>query len=92
MPVPATFPGMELQEALGRIVRAHRERSGKSQEKFAISVGIDRTVWTSIETGRRNLSLKSLERLAKALGMEVSELIREAEIYGRSTRGKAARS
>ena len=77
---------MELRVALGRVVRRRREETGLSQERFAADVGIDRTVWTSIETGRRNLSLESLERLAAALGLDTGELMTEAEAERRARR------
>jgi transcriptional regulator with XRE-family HTH domain len=77
---------MELKVALGRVVRRLREETGLSQERFAISVGVDRTVWTSIEVGRRNLSLASLERVATALGLDTGQLLTQAENERRQKR------
>lgn len=62
----------ELQIALGQNLRTYRETRGISQERFAELLGFHRTYLGGIERGERNLSLKSVERLA--LQLEVSPL------------------
>jgi transcriptional regulator with XRE-family HTH domain len=69
----------KLQRRLGKAVRRLREASGHSQEGFAIVVGVHRTTMGRIERGNFNVSLGTLERLAKALKIPVSSLIAEAE-------------
>lgn len=66
----------DLQRALGRNLRAHRERLGISQEKLAEQLGYNRTYIGSIEQGKRNLSLRSVEHLAEQLGVGAMELLR----------------
>jgi transcriptional regulator with XRE-family HTH domain len=51
-----------------------------------MSVRIDRTVWTNVEQGKRNLSLSSLERVAGALGIDTGTLLSEAEAERRIRR------
>lgn len=53
----------------GRRVRALRLRTGASQESLAAAAGIHRTYMGGIERGERNLCLKNIVRLAKALGV-----------------------
>ncbi|HVC25448.1 MAG TPA: helix-turn-helix transcriptional regulator [Acidimicrobiales bacterium] len=65
----------ELQRALGRRLRSHREALGLSQESFAETVGVHRTYMGGIERGERNLTLKSVERIAARLGVEPIELL-----------------
>lgn len=65
----------DLQRAVGRNLRAHREAQGLSQEAFAEVVGVHRTYMGAVERGERNLTLKSLERIAGRIGVEALALI-----------------
>jgi transcriptional regulator with XRE-family HTH domain len=67
----------ELQRRLGHNLRAHRHALGLSQEQFAEQLGYHRTYIGGIEQGLRNLSLRSLERLAADLELDPLELLRE---------------
>ena len=49
-----------------------------SQETFADLLGVHRTYLGAIERGERNLTLKSVERIAAAVGVEPIELLRAA--------------
>jgi transcriptional regulator with XRE-family HTH domain len=60
----------DLQRALGRNLRAFREAEELSQEAFAERMGYHRTYWAGIERGERNLTLKSVERIAAKLEIE----------------------
>lgn len=55
-----------------------RERRGLSQEDAARLAGLrGRQVWYMIESGRRtNLTLATLESIAKALGVKASDLLK----------------
>lgn len=66
----------DLQRTLGRNLRAHRQKLGLSQEQFAEKLGCHRTYIGGIELGLRNLSLRSLERLADDLGVDPCALLR----------------
>ena len=66
----------ELQQALGRNLRKHRERLGLSQEKFAEHLGFHRTYAGALERGERNISLKSLETLGTLLKVDPRDLLR----------------
>ncbi len=71
------FPAVEgdLQRAVGRNLRAYREAKDLSQEAFADVLGVHRTYMGGIERGERNLTLKSLERIAERLGLDSLELL-----------------
>ena len=58
-------------------VRAFRHSKGLSQEAFAAQCGLDRTYISGIERGVRNVSLVNIEVLSQALGVSVSELLRD---------------
>lgn len=65
----------DLQRAVGRNLRAYRQAKGLSQEAFAEVLGVHRTYMGGLERGERNLTLRSLERIADRLGMEARELL-----------------
>jgi transcriptional regulator with XRE-family HTH domain len=65
----------ELQKTLGRNLRRLRESQGMSQEDFADKLGYHRTYLGGIERGERNLTLRSVERIASLTGMDPIRLI-----------------
>ena len=68
-----------LQVKLGQAVRRLRQKRGYSQEAFADQCGVHRTYMGAVERGETNISLKNIERIAVALGIRVSELLRAGE-------------
>jgi transcriptional regulator with XRE-family HTH domain len=66
----------DLQRALGRNLRAYRQARGLSQEAFADLLGVHRTYMGGLERGERNLTLKTVERLAARIGVEPLTLLR----------------
>lgn len=62
------------KQKLGRKVRELRKAQNWTQEQLEEHSGLDRTYISDIERGVRNPSLKSLEKLAKALKVSVSSL------------------
>ncbi len=61
--------------AFGLNVRKRRESRGLTQESAGEKADLDPTYISGIERGVRNPSLLSICRLAKALGISVSELV-----------------
>jgi len=57
-------------------VRAERKRLGLSQEEFAAKSGFHRTYIGMIERAERNMTLSNIEKLAKALQMPISTLLK----------------
>lgn len=64
----------ELLQKFGVRVRDLRKERGLSQESFADRCGLDRTYIGGIERGERNLALKNIAAIAKALGVTISQL------------------
>jgi len=58
----------------GERVRELRKKSGLSQEQFAERCQLDRTYIGGIERGERNVSLRNIAIVARALGVPISEL------------------
>lgn len=65
------------QHALGAAVKAAREAMGVSQEEFAATVGMHRTQLGHIEQGKKDCRLSTIVRLANALGLSPSSLIKK---------------
>jgi transcriptional regulator with XRE-family HTH domain len=67
----------ELQRTLGRNLREFREAEDLSQEAFAEVLGVHRTYMGALERGERNVSLRSVEKIAGALKIEPLLLLSE---------------
>jgi transcriptional regulator with XRE-family HTH domain len=65
----------ELQRNFGRNLLAYRKAKGLSQEAFADTLGFHRTYMGGVERGERNLTLKSVERIAGRIGEEPLALL-----------------
>lgn len=65
----------DLQKLLGRNLRAYRRARGLSQEDFAELLEVHRTYMGGIERGERNLTLKSVERIAQKLEVDAVTLL-----------------
>jgi transcriptional regulator with XRE-family HTH domain len=63
----------------GLRLRAVREEVGISQEKLAELAGLHRTYVSSVERGKRNISIENIERLARALGTRMAQLMPDAK-------------
>ncbi|WLD15111.1 helix-turn-helix domain-containing protein [Planctellipticum variicoloris] len=65
----------DILERFGERVRVLRKESGYSQESFAAACGLDRTYIGGIERGERNVALRNIETIARALGITLAELM-----------------
>lgn len=68
----------DLTGRLGKAVKAHRLRTGLSQDKFADTIGMHRAYFSAIERGERNVTLVTMNRVARGLGVKLADLIRTA--------------
>jgi transcriptional regulator with XRE-family HTH domain len=83
--VPASSPAQ-----LGSAIRGLRLQRGLSIETLAGTAGIHTTYLSGIERGRSNPTWRIVGLLADALGVEISELARQAEQLARSERKRPA--
>ncbi len=63
-------------DEFGSRVRARRLELALSQEDLGERCGLHRTYIGSIERGERNISLANIVRVAAALGVDPSQLVR----------------
>lgn len=69
-----------LQEIFAQNIRKYRAIKGFSQEDLAEFSGLHRTYISGIEMGKRNVSIKNIEKLANALSVSPSKLLEKEEI------------
>jgi transcriptional regulator with XRE-family HTH domain len=63
-------------ERIGRMLRVAREAKGWTQDELARKAKLTKPYISQLENGvRKNPSLPALQRLAKALGVPVTELL-----------------
>ena len=71
-----------IRKKLGNRIKELRiEKTGLSQEKFALKIDMDRTYYASVESGKRNLSIVNIQKIAAGLGVSLSELFTAVENY-----------
>lgn len=63
-----------ILKQFGKKVLYHRKKKNLSQEKLAELANIHRTYIGQIENGKRNVALKNVAKIAKALGISVKKL------------------
>ena len=62
---------MSIITVIGKELKNLRVEKGLSQEQLALSVGLDRTYISSVELGKRNVTIASLEKILKGLDLTV---------------------
>lgn len=65
----------EINIRIGNKIREIRQSKGLSQEQLAEIAEVHRTYIGMIERAEKNITLVSLEKIAKALGVEIRELL-----------------
>lgn len=65
---------VDILKQFGKQVRDLRKAQGLSQEELAEKADLHYTYIGGVERGERNLSLKSIERIASALKIDIREL------------------
>lgn len=74
-PTKLRKPSESLIVTLAENIRRLRHERGLSQEELADICGLHRTYVGSVERGERNITLSSMELLAKALDVSVVKLL-----------------
>lgn len=65
---------MSIEERFGMRVRELRLRQGISQEELAWRCQLSKNYVSDVERGRRNVSLKAIEKFARGLHVKVEDL------------------
>ncbi len=67
---------MDIAAKFGKRVREIRLKKKMSQGDLAKILGVHPNYISGIERGQENMSLRSIERLAKGLGLKIEELLK----------------
>lgn len=78
-PAKLRKPSKSLIRTLAENIRRLRHEQNLSQEELAGVCGLHRTYVGSVERGERNVTLSSLELLAKSLDVSVVDLLTTEE-------------
>ena len=62
---------------IGMRIKSLRAKKALSQNDLAFYVGMDRSYLASVESGKRNVSIVNIERIATALEMTVKEFFED---------------
>lgn len=68
-----------ILEVFGDNVRKYRKLSNLSQEGLAFNTGLHRTYIGMIERAEKNITLINIEKIAKALNIEIGKLLCQEE-------------
>lgn len=72
---------MDIKKIVGARIRELRLQMKISQEALANIAEIDRTYMTSVENGRRNISIINLEKIVKALETDFATFFKDSAFY-----------
>ena len=64
---------VQIEEATGIRIRELRSALGESQETTALRIGMSRSYFAEIESGKRNASLDTLARIFRGLDVSPKE-------------------
>ena len=69
--------GKSINVKFGEKIREERLKRNLSQEELAARAGVHRTYIGMIERAEKNITLGNIEKLAKALGVPIEELLKQ---------------
>jgi transcriptional regulator with XRE-family HTH domain len=68
-----------ITQLLGIRITNLRVKTGLTQEQFALKISMDRTYYSSVEAGKRNISIENIKKIADGLGVSLEELFHGVE-------------
>lgn len=74
-----------IAKVIGQRIRNYRTQKGLSQEKLAELAGCHPTYVGQLERGEKNATLESVEKIASAMDLSLSELFDKLDKRGRDT-------
>jgi transcriptional regulator with XRE-family HTH domain len=75
----------ELYRCLGEAITSRRKRLGMSQDALARSSGVDRSFLSSVENGKRQVSLGAVAKISSGLNMRYTRLVHNCEACERKS-------
>ena len=68
---------MDIKVKVGSLLKEEREKKGLTQETLSQKSGIDRTFISHIETGSRNVSIETLDKILAGLNITFSDFFKQ---------------
>lgn len=65
----------DIRKSLGFRIKEIRQKRKMSQEELSFESELHRTYISDIERGNRNVSIKNIEKIAKALKVSLKEIM-----------------
>jgi len=65
----------DINKRVGLNIRKFRHKKGWTQEGLSLETGLHRAYVGQIERGEKNIGLKNLEKISKALDVKVTKLL-----------------
>lgn len=65
-----------IKKQFGSRVKMLRQELGLSQENFALKINMDRTYFASVESGKRNISIENIQKIANGFGINLETLFK----------------
>jgi len=75
---------MDLKTTISAGIRAKREAAGLSQDRLAAKAGISSRYYQAVETAKKQPSLDTIFKIARALDCDYTELLKPVWDYWRS--------
>ena len=72
---------MNINTQLGMRIRYLRKQKGMSQEDLALESGVNKNYLSDLERGERNPTVLVMEKIATALGIDLSTLFKGIQSF-----------
>lgn len=82
---------MDIASQIGAVIRAFRLEKGISQEELAHQAELDRTYVSGLERGKRNPSVRALQRITDALGTTLDVFFIKAREFAETKRPRSGK-
>jgi transcriptional regulator with XRE-family HTH domain len=69
------MPDEDISKRFGQRLKKLRKQRGWSQVYAAVHLGIDRSYISDIETGKKQVCIRSMEVIAKGFGISLAQLV-----------------
>jgi transcriptional regulator with XRE-family HTH domain len=68
---------VKIKQDIGQRIKELRTKLGISQQELSYRCELDRTYITSVENGKRNISIVNLEKIAHALEQTIKDFFND---------------
>ncbi len=70
---------MKVEMKIGLRIKQLREKAKMSQKDLSFASNLDRSYIASVESGKRNISIVNIEKIAKALNVSLRKLFQDTQ-------------